>query len=197
VAGEGDTGDSQSGSVRQDATVVTIGELDFSHVDAMHPEPAIRIVEHYWWQGVPHHQLYARLVDILRSVWNCRRVVVDATGLGTGLASFLQQALGQVVEPFVFTQASKSRLGYELLAAVNTGRLKIYTAEGSPECQEFWCQIEKARTQYRPNQTMNFFVDPSEGHDDFISSLALLVEASKYLPRVAKGRVPVASNLST
>jgi hypothetical protein len=49
-------------------------------------------------------------------------------------------------------------------------------------------QLEKARSHYRPNQTMNFYVDPSDGHDDFLMSLALAAWAAKdYSPRVAKG----------
>ena len=48
--------------------------------------------------------------------------------------------------------------------------------------------MEKARSQYRQTQTMNFYVDPSQGHDDFLMSLALLVEAaSRYSPRGARG----------
>ena len=59
-------------------------------------------------------------------------MVVDATGLGQGTASFLERSLGSgVVEPFIFTAQSKSRLGFELLAAVNGGRLKMYAADGS------------------------------------------------------------------
>ena len=35
---------------------------------------------------------------------------------------------------------------------------------------------------------MNFYVDPSQGHDDFLMSLALLVEAANcYTPKMAKG----------
>lgn len=34
---------------------------------------------------------------------------------------------------------------------------------------------------------MNFFVEPEDGHDDFLSSLLLLFSASEYRPRVAKG----------
>jgi hypothetical protein len=49
-------------------------------------------------------------------------------------------------------------------------------------------QLEKARSQYRPNQTMNFYVDPQEGHDDFLVSLALATEAARdFSPRAAKG----------
>jgi hypothetical protein len=35
---------------------------------------------------------------------------------------------------------------------------------------------------------MNFYVDPTEGHDDFLMSLALVVEAgNQYEPRGAWG----------
>jgi len=64
----------------------------------------------------------------------------------------------------------------------------MYAGDGSPEYREFWFEMEKAKSHYRPSQTMNFCVDPSEGHDDFLMSLALLVEAGNhYSPRGAKG----------
>ena len=34
-------------------------------------------------------------------------------------------------------------------------------------------------SQYRPSQTMNFYVEPAQGHDNFLMILALLVEAAK------------------
>jgi hypothetical protein len=172
----------------KDSTVVTIGELDFSATDEVQKQPRINIVEHYWWTGKKHTELYGQLVDILGSVWHCRRIVIDATGVGQPVSSFLKKALGSRVTPFTFTTASKSKLGFNLLAAINSGRLKMYTGDGSSEYREFWPQMEKARNQYRPNQTINFYVDPSQGHDDFLMSLALLVEAAqKYSPRSAKG----------
>jgi len=123
-----------------------------------------------------------------KNVWHCRKVVVDATGVGQPVASLLRQSLGSKVSPFTFTQQSKSELGFRLLAAINSGRLKMYAGDGSPEEQEFWFEMEKAKSQYRPSQTMNFYVDPGEGHDDFLMSLALLVEAAnQYSPRGAKG----------
>jgi hypothetical protein len=39
---------------------------------------------------------------------------------------------------------------------------------------------------------MNFYVPPSEGHDDYLMSLALAVEVARDLdprPRVARGRM--------
>jgi hypothetical protein len=173
---------------RRDSTVATIGELDFSCCDNVVKQPQIRVLEHYWWTGRKHTELYAQLVDILKNVWHCRKVVVDATGVGEPVSSFLRKALGSRILPFTFTQRSKSELGFSLLAAVNSGRLKVYQGDGSAECQEFWLEMEKARSQYRPSQTMNFYVDPSQGHDDFLMSLALLVEAAnKYEPKTAKG----------
>jgi hypothetical protein len=175
---------------RQDSTVVTIGELDFSVCDALQKQPRICVVEHYWWTGRKHAELYPQLVDILKNVWHCRKVVVDATGIGQPVTSFLRQALGSKVSPFTFTQRAKSELGFSLLAAVNSGRLKMYSGDGSQEYQEFWFEMERARSQYRPSQTMNFYVDPTEGHDDFLMSLALVVEAaSQYEPRGARGSV--------
>jgi hypothetical protein len=104
------------------------------------------------------------------------------------VASFLKTALGSRVIPFTFTMPSKSKLGFDLMAAVNSGRLKMYAGEGSEEYQEFWFEIDNARSQYRPNQTMNFSVDPAKGHDDFLISLALVMEAANnYEPREAKG----------
>ena len=186
---EADDGLGQSSPTR-DSTVLTIGELDFSACDGVIRDPAIRMVEHYRWTGVPHHELYPQLADLLSNVWRCRRVAIDATGMGEGAASFLTKALGSgTVTAFRFTAQSKSKLGYDLMAAVNSGRLKMYASDGSEEWTQFWRELASARLQYRANQTMNFYVDPSQGHDDFLVSLALLVEAGKYLPRVARGKI--------
>jgi hypothetical protein len=173
---------------RQDSTVVTIGELDFSTCSEVIKQPGIDIVEHYWWTGRKHAELYPQLIDILKNVWHCSKVVVDATGVGQPVASFLRQSLGSRISPFTFTAQSKSGLGFTLLATINSGRVKMYAGDGSPEYQEFWSEMEEARSQYRPNQTMNFYVDPTQGHDDFLISLALLVEAAnQYSPRGARG----------
>ncbi len=176
----------------RDSTVVTIGEVEAgsrnparSRADA----PVVRVVEHYRWTGEPHHALTGALVGLLQRRWRCRRVVVDATGLGTGIASALVRAMGGAVEPFVFTAGSKSSLGFELLAAVNSGRLSAYAGDGSAEHVEFRREMELAQARYRVNQTMDFFVEASRGHDDYLMSLALTVRAAGSAPRAARGRV--------
>jgi len=174
---------------RRDAAVVTIAEVDFSNSDDVIKEPSLKVVEHYRWVGKKHPDLYAQLTDILKNVWHCRKIVVDATGVGEPVASFLRKALGSRVTPFHFTAQSKSEMGFNLLAAVNSGRLKVYQPDGSDECRDFWTEMENAKSAYRPSQTMNFFVEPSRGHDDFLMSLALALEAGEsFERRGARGR---------
>lgn len=151
--------------------------------------PTIEILDHLWYTGRNHADLIPTLANLLKNTWHCRTVVIDATGLGAPMASLLTRLLGsRTVHPFTFTAQSKSRLGFNLLAAVNANRLKLYAPDGSPEVHEFHRQLDHAQVRYRPNKTMDFFVDPRDGHDDFISSLALLVEAAgHYQPRIARG----------
>jgi hypothetical protein len=67
------------------------------------------------WTGTKHTALHDQLVDLVRNVWKLSALVVDATGGGAGLASFLADRLSSgprpvIVEPFVFTRKSKSDL---------------------------------------------------------------------------------------
>jgi hypothetical protein len=95
------------------------------------------------------------------------------------VASFLQQALGpRVVEPYLFTAPSKSRLGYGLLEAINAGRLTLYADDGSPESRECRLQLRLARYQVGAHQRLGFFVPERDGHDDFVISLALAAHAA-------------------
>jgi len=129
------------------------------------------------------------MVETLKK-WRCQRILVDATGIGQPVASFLRKELGSRIVPYTFTQKSKSDMGFELLSFINSGRLRLYKKDGSQAYQEVMRQLERARSQYRPNQTMNFYVDPSEGHDDFLMSLALVAEGARdFSPRAAKGGV--------
>ena len=193
LAGESEQSDERrlkTNAPFRDSTVVTIGELRSTNAGHGSTLPSLRVVEHFWWTGLPHTENFSRLLHILSEVWGCRRVVVDATGIGAGVAGFLHKSIGpSIVKPFTFTARSKSDLGFDLLAAINSGRLRMYKPDGSPESTEFWSQISKARRTVRPNQTINFFVDLAQGHDDFLSSLALLVKASEYIPRRASGRL--------
>lgn len=193
VAGLDLGGQDFGGVGRHDATVLTIARVIPPASGAIVREPRFVVVEHIAETGTPHDALFSRLADVLRNVWGVARVSVDATGLGETMARLLAGALGaDAVRPVKFTQETKSRLGYGLIAAVNGGRLKVYAADGSPEYAAFQREMEMARVAYRPNQQMNFYVDPADGHDDYLASLALALDAGQELdtqPRVARGRV--------
>jgi hypothetical protein len=180
---------------RNDASVLTIARAVMPPSNAIVQEPRLEIVEHLAFSGTAHDALFVRLADLLGEVWRVRRVAVDATGLGETLARLLSRRLGDdVMQPVKFTAESKSKLGYGLLAAANGGRLKMYAADGLREYAEFWREAELARVRYRPNRQMNFFVAPSDGHDDYVVSAALAVQAANEIetrPRLARGRLAV------
>ena len=106
LAGESE----QPGDVRlqgfkptQDSTVVTIGELQMLDVGSSRL-PALTVVEHHWWTGKPHTETFSGLVHLLKNVWGCRRVVVDAIGIGADVAAFLPKTIGpSIVVPLTFT----------------------------------------------------------------------------------------------
>ncbi|HXK33262.1 MAG TPA: hypothetical protein VNM91_04520, partial [Dehalococcoidia bacterium] len=175
----------------RDATVLTVGRIVYPAAGVLVQEPRVEIVEHVAWTGEPHETLLPRVIDLLRNVWRVRRVAVDATGLGETAARLIARAVGEAhVDAVKFSAQAKSQLGFGLLAAVNGGRLKLYARDGSPEWAEFQRQCELARVAYRANCTMNFYVDPADGHDDYLVSAALLVHASRTAQRRrATGRV--------
>jgi hypothetical protein len=194
LAAESEPGQNADQAVRRlepwrDSTVITIAAIEGG------PQPLLRVVQHYWWTGRSHRQMHEQMLALLRR-WGVCRAAVDATGLGAGLAEFLKAALGERILPVTFTPARKSQLGYALLAAVNCGRLQLYRQDGSAECQEFWRQARAARASVRPNRSLSFFVPAEEGHDDFLSSLALCVAAgNEQVPPPAAGVMLAAEDI--
>jgi hypothetical protein len=170
---------------RRDSVVLTLARMTLAGaIDAPGvQEPHLDLVEHYAWTGRKHRELIPQLVDLLKRIWQVRYVVVDATGVGGAVASFLVGALGeQRVTSFVFTAQSKSALVYGLLAAVNAGRIRHFADDHSSEYAEFWRQARAARYAVRAHQAMTFEVSPTEGHDDFLVALALAAEAARVSP---------------
>ena len=57
--------------------------------------PLYRVVDQMAWTGAKHAALHAQLVDLARNLWGVSALVVDATGVGAGLAAFLADGLGK------------------------------------------------------------------------------------------------------
>lgn len=168
-----------------DATALTIFDVDTSTLsDPLLRAPTYRVVDRRLWVGEKHSALYAQLLS-LAATWRPLYVVVDATGVGAGLAGFLEKALPGRVIPFVFSAASKSRLGWDFLSVVETGRFKDwYEPEKHWNEQDvFWRQVEVCQGEVfpGPGQRMKWGVaesarDPDSGlplHDDLLISAAL------------------------
>ena len=173
---------------RQDSTVILIARVDWRETSEFGREPVAQVEQVYWWTGVDLRTQYAQIVDLCRSVWHVQALAVDATGLGRALADFLVSAFPPgVVEPVVVTSASKSELGYNLLAAIAGGRLKWYGAgDEDLESREFWHEVGECRYEVRPSRLMSWSVPESRGHDDFLAALALVpVAAAKATPPAA------------
>ncbi|HEX9107332.1 MAG TPA: hypothetical protein VF832_08885, partial [Longimicrobiales bacterium] len=85
--------------------------------------------------------------------------------------------------PFVFSAASKSKLGWDFLAVCDTGRFQDYRPGLGAEGEEFWRQVEQCQYSVRegPGRLMSWGVpdgtrDPQTGalaHDDLLVSAAL------------------------
>ena len=168
---------------RKDSTVMTVARVTFGAIAEI-SEPLVEVVAHYWWTGRSHRTQYERLLHLLRVRWHVQFAVVDATGVGAGLASFLAEALGEsVIEQFAFTGPSKSDIAYELLSAVNAGRLSVYHRpdQDAEAYDEFFEECRLCKYEVKGQQQMSFYVPESDGHDDFVSSLALCARAAATL----------------
>src|SRR5438132_8825225 len=113
-------GDESKPTGKRDSTVLTIGRVRY---DELLGVPRMEIVHQLCWTGmrsplpVPGH-------GGLLQHWNVRRLVIDRTGLGEGLAALLTQRLGEErVVSFRFSRPRKSHLTYQRLSMINSGRL--------------------------------------------------------------------------
>jgi hypothetical protein len=178
-------------AARHDSTVLTVARL-VRPQPAAFGEPEVEAVRVYIWTGEPNVSVQGALASLLAQTWRVAKVAVDATGIGEPVAAFLKTALGAGrVEARKLSAESESSLGFELIAAVNSGRLRLPgPSQEGPELAECRRQLSLCRVVYRANRTMNFFVEARDGHDDCVVSLALAVAAAQGAgPRRARGRL--------
>ena len=163
---------------KRDATALTVVDVD-APFGAL---PTYRAVDRKQWLGVKHTALHAQILA-LANHWHAMFVVVDATGVGAGLASFLGKALGERLIPVVFSPKVKSDLGWDFLGVVETGRYRDYIDDQQPGTRQFWYEVETCQHEIRrgPGQSMKWGVweTPAydgliaRGHDDLLLSAAL------------------------
>jgi hypothetical protein len=192
VAGLDLAGGATDHAETHDRTVLTLGAVTPpSPADPIQQNHAA-VLHHITWQGTPHDVLLPQLRDLLANVWRVQSVAVDATGIGETTARVLANALGeQRVIPVKFSRAKKSDLGFELITTTATGRLKLYEPDASAEATTMWHEVHRCRRTLLPGNLIDWRVPEDEGHDDYITSLALLAHAANHTQaRIARGRTP-------
>ena len=179
------------GQHKRDNTTVTMYEVDTSTIgEPMLEAPTYKAVHRWAWVGMKHPAVYGQIRAILET-WGIAYVVVDGTGVGEPLASFLRNVFGDRAIVFVFNRSTKSKLGYRYLGVVDSGRYKEFAEDGSNPQQEalqsvFWKELDYCQYQIvpGPNKTMIWGVpdgqrDKTTGeyvHDDMITDAALVAE---------------------
>jgi hypothetical protein len=164
---------------KRDATALSVVEVETQYGQLPH----YRVVDRRLWLGIKHTALHNQILA-LASHWGAAWVIVDATGVGAGLASFLAKALGERVIPIVFSPKVKSDLGWNFLAVVETGRYQDYQDDQEPETRQFWYEVQACQYMVRegPNKLMSWGVwdtpgysaTVAYGHDDLLISAAMV-----------------------
>ncbi len=201
---------------RRDSTAITVVEIGTadppsgaeragwtgSALELRSRATVYRVVDRLALTGARTVAVHDRVVDLAVHVWKVSAVVVDATGVGAGLAAFLEASLGNGkrgirVLPFLFSARSKSALGWEFTNLIDTGRFKEYqddSHELTPDGRvtaEYWRQLREVtfRTAIGPGKLMQWSVPAGRGHDDLVMSAALVaaLEGIDLRSRIARG----------
>ncbi len=178
-------------SADHDRSALTIYEIDLQGFTA-EIGAVYRIVYRQQWQGESHAKLYQRLAALIEQ-WQPYRVVIDATGVGEGLASMLTNSYKTRIIPFKFSPSSKSRLGWSFISAIETGRIKDFAAPIPAQADSqsllravFQEQAQRAQMEILPGpgkvcrwgvpDGARSFASGEPLHDDLLLSAALICE---------------------
>ncbi|MGB4594522.1 MAG: hypothetical protein WBI14_01275 [Anaerolineaceae bacterium] len=132
-AGDGDA--AGLSNVNRDSTAVTIVEIDLElFSDTLIEKPRYRVVRRELWTGERHASQFGRLLALAER-WQIEKIVIDASGVGAGVASLLKDKLGERVIALTFSAQVKSRLGWGFLATIDTGRFEDFRSpvQSDPE----------------------------------------------------------------
>ena len=173
--------DNLSTNPGRDQLTLSIVTVDLSSLELLQA-PTYRVIKRFAWTGQNHVSIFGQL-QALSDIWTPLYIVIDATGVGEGLWAMLDHANPLRVLPVKFSQATKSEIGYQFLAIINTGRFR--------DC----CQTSEVRKQYNactneiligPAKTMRWSVPDGTRdenglliHDDYIMADALVSQLDK------------------
>jgi hypothetical protein len=203
----------------RDYTVGTIFRVIWPPLGAYAPGPTYQAVDVFADQGSRHFEsddgnpaLIHRLLAWLQS-WNVAHLVVDSSGVGQGIASWLAGALGEHrVTGFNFAgTGKKAQLGTMFLSLVETGRFHYWTGDEEEPLSDgwwFWKQVSACRYEVPPDgrfdRDLRWEVPashrtdtpagPRPTHDDRLLSAALAAELDRL---TREGKIALGTAQST
>jgi hypothetical protein len=165
-----------------DASALVIVEVEARR----NQQPLYRVAHLACWDGTGQPALRDELLALTRS-WKPRRLVVDATGLGQGLAAGLEQALPGRVLRFTFTAASKTQAGWGFRGMLEEGRFLLPRVEGGLTArlreQMARCTAELGKGLQEPVRWgVPEGVKAADGsalHDDLLTAAALCTQLDR------------------
>jgi hypothetical protein len=190
----------------RDYTVATVFEVHYPPPGVYAPGPTFQALDLFVDHGGKHFEdhpgqpsLADRLLAWLNH-WQTAHLLVDESGVGQGLASWLRSALGdRRVTGYDFAgPGKKAALGSLFLSLVETGRFKYWTGDADEAGSDgwwFWRQVDACTYEVPPNgrfdRDLRWEVPPGHRtdtpagprptHDDRLLSAALIAELDRLL----------------
>jgi hypothetical protein len=162
----------------RDSTNLKVVEVDMSTVGLI-GKPSYLTVFRKEWKGESQVIVFGAMRALVNT-WKPMRIVIDATGVGEGLWSMLDNSFGEkTVIPVRFTAKLKSELGYGFIGIVESGRYREY----HPFPDKLRMQLDRCQSEIiqGPSKQMRWGVpdgtrDRASGemvHDDDLMTAAM------------------------
>ena len=176
---------------KSDSTIVTVGEVDWDNpiIIQVSPDPNVQDYIVYdvcvkdWLeiQGDNWEEQYHMIMSYLKN-FEIRRIVVDATGVGSPMADRLSVSVDAEVIPFVFSTQAKSDMYKHFDSQIKQGRFHFPANEETQESleyQRFMEQMTSLQKEYSGQHMVCKHPDVRGAHDDYPDSAALMCWAAK------------------
>ena len=168
----GDADAEGEGQTSTDSTVVWVYEVT-NEICQNNIFPVIRIVNLYWWTGVPLPQQEQEIKSLIR-YWRAQKVAIDGIGVGRQIAESLEQTFGvYMVTKYIANNTSISDDCFDLLARLNYSSVRMFQNDHSREYEEFVRQV--GWTKYASKQGKMTLQKPSsDRHIDMVKALTYI-----------------------
>lgn len=161
---------------KRDATAVTVVEVVSDQARPLY------LVRDRWLRVGVRQAALMEQIGALVDHWQPMKVIIDATGVGAGLASWLVDRYRGLVQPVQFTGKVKTDLGWGFVGIIEGGRFKDYSDDSEGDTRQFWYEVGACefaspapdRLQWGVWSTPRYDGLIAEGHDDLLVSAALV-----------------------